>query len=152
MDTVTYPQEDVARFVTENFIPVRVPVDEHPDLVKRYRVPWTPTLLVLGADGTEHYRDTGYLPPAELLARLHLALARVAYERFEFEAAAEFLERLAARFPESELVPEALYFLGVARARSGKPEERRAIWKRILEKYPASDWAKKVSFAFERRA
>lgn len=150
MDAVTYPQDKVALFITDHFVPVRIHTDDHPELTEKYRVPWTPTFVVLDGDGTEHYRETGYLPPDDFLAHMNLALGRAAFEERDFATAAVYFQTIVDRYATSEVVPEALYFLGVARNKiSGKADDRRAIWKRLMEEYPKSDWAKKASFAFE---
>ena len=151
MDAVTYPQDEVALFINQHLIPVKIHIDDHPDLTEKYRVPWTPTYIILGADGTEHYRETGYLPPKDFLAHMNLALGRAAFEDRDFPAAAGFFQTIVDRYGGSEVVPEALYFLGVSRNRmkGGSSDDRKAIWKRLLEEHPKSDWAKKASFAFE---
>lgn len=151
MDAVTYPQDKVALFINDHFVPVKIHTDDHPDLTQKYHVPWTPTFLVFDADGTEHYREIGYLPPDDFLAHMNLALGRAALEEKDFSAAAGYLQTIVDQHGSSEMVPEALYFLGVARSRmsGGKADDRKAIWKRLLEEHPKSDWAKKASFAFE---
>ena len=150
MDAVTYPQEEVNRYILDHFVPVRIDTDEQPELTLQYRSSWTPTFVILGSDGTEYYRETGYLPPRELLAHLSLALGRASFEQRDFAEASRHLATMVDRYGESELVPEALYFLGVSKNKvSGKADERRAVWKQIIDQYPKSDWAKKVSFAFE---
>ncbi|MFQ5849507.1 MAG: thioredoxin family protein [Candidatus Binatia bacterium] len=150
MDAVTYPEKEVARFMLEHFVPVRINTDDDPELTKKYRAPWTPTFLILDPDGTEYYREIGYLPPQDMVAHLSLALGRAALEQRNFAEAAGHLATVVDHYGASELVPEALYFLGVVKNRlSGKADERRALWKRIVDQYPKSDWAKKVSFAFE---
>lgn len=152
MDAVTYPQDQVAMFISDHFVPVRIHTDDHPELTQKFRVPWTPTFIVLDADGTEHYRDIGYLPPEDFLAHMNLALGRTAFEDRDFATGAKHFQVIVDRYGASELVPEALYLLGVAKNRmpGGKPDDRRAIWKRLMDQYPKSDWAKKASFAFEQ--
>ncbi len=151
MDAVTYPQDKVSLFISDHFVPVRIHTDDHPELTEKYRVPWTPTFVVLDADGTEHYRETGYLPPDDFLAHMNLALGRATFEEKDFSAAAGYFQTIVDRYGASETVPEALYFLGVCKNRmsGGTADQRRAIWKRLMDEHPKSDWAKKASFAFE---
>jgi hypothetical protein len=151
MDAVTYPQDQVARFINDHFVPVKIHTDDHPELTEKYRVPWTPAFIVLDGDGTEHYREIGYLPPDDFLAHMNLALGRAAFEDRDFSTAAGYFQTIVDRYTASELVPEALYFLGVCRNRmsGGAADQRRAMWKRLMEEHPKSDWAKKASFAFE---
>jgi hypothetical protein len=148
---VTYPQEKIAAFVNDHFVPVKIHTDASPELTEKFRVPWTPTLIILGADGTERYRDTGYLPPDDFLVHMTLALGRAAFEERDFAAAEKHFQWLTDQSGASELVPEALYFLGVCKNRmsGGTSEDRKAVWKRLMERHPRSDWTKKASFAFE---
>jgi len=151
MDAVTYPQDKVALFINDHFVPVKIHTDDHPELTEQYRVPWTPTFVVLDGNGTEHYRETGYLPPDDFLAHMNLALGRSALEERDYSAAAGYFQTIVDRYGASEVVPEALYFLGVCmnRIQGGTADERKAIWKRLMDQHPKSDWAKKASFAFE---
>lgn len=149
MDTVTYPHERVADFIQKNFIPVKIA--RHELLEQIYRVPWTPTVLILDAEGRERCREVGYLPPEDFLAHMNGALGRAVFDEKDFSTAAQFFQTVVDQFTSSEIVPEALYFLGLARSKmsGGSNDDRRAIWKRLMEKYPKSDWAKKVSVYFE---
>lgn len=151
MDAVTYPQNQIAGFIHDHFVPVRIHTDDHAELCAHYRVAWTPTFLVLDPGGTEHYRDIGYLPPEDFLAHMTLALGHTALEQKDFPGAAKFFQTVIDRYGPSEVVPEALYFLGVARNRiaGGTADDRKAIWKRLMDTYPKSDWAKKASSAFD---
>lgn len=150
MDAVTYPQEAVVQFITDNFIPVRISTKVNPELTEKYRVPWTPAFLVLGPDGTEYYREAGYLSPPSFLAHLSLALGRAAFEQRNFSEAAGHYGAVVEGQKESELVPEALYYLGIAKSKvSGKMDDRLATWRQLRERFPRGDWAEKASFAFD---
>ncbi len=50
MGTVTYPNEGVSKFVELNFIPVQIEITNK-ELTDKYSVTWTPTILVLDAEG-----------------------------------------------------------------------------------------------------
>ena len=148
MDTVTYPHAEVADFIGENFIPVKIP--RHELLEQIYCVPWTPTVLILDADGRERRREVGFLPPEDFLAHMNLALGRVLFDEKDFSSSATFLQTVIDQFGARETVPEALYFLGLSRSKmtGGTNDDRRAIWKQLMEKHPKSDWAKKVAVYF----
>ncbi|MBI2357566.1 MAG: thioredoxin family protein [Deltaproteobacteria bacterium] len=148
---MTYPQDQVVAFVHDHFVPVRIHTDAHPELCAKYHVAWTPTFVVLDADGTEHYRDIGYLPPADFMAQLTLALGHTALEQKDYPTAAKFFQTVIDRYGSSEAAPQALYCLGIAKNRmaGGTADERKAVWKRLMETHPKSDWAKKASSAFD---
>jgi TolA-binding protein len=107
--------------------------------------------VALFINDQERYRDIGYLPPDDLLAHMNLALGRAAFEKKDFSAAAGYFQTILDQYGASEMVPEALYFMGVAKNRSkgGTSNDRRAVWKRLMDDHPKSDWAKKASFVFE---
>jgi thioredoxin-related protein len=148
MDTVTYPHEKVADFIQEHFIPVKI--DRHELLEEIYRVPWTPTVLILDHHGRERFREVGYLPPDDFLAHMNLALGRIAFDDKDFSGAAAFFQTVVDQFAASETVPEALYFLGLARSKmaGGAKDDRHTIWTLLMTEHPKSDWTKKVSVYF----
>ena len=151
MDAVTYPQDKVALFINDHFVPVKIHTDDHPELTEKYRVPWTPAFVVLDSEGREHYREIGYLPPDDFLTHMNLALGRSALEEKDYSAAAGYFQTIVDRYGASEVVPEALYFLGVCknRVKGGTADDRKAVWRLLMNQHPKSDWAKKASFAFE---
>jgi len=75
MDAVSYPNPKVIEFVENNLIAVKVLIDSQP-LPKKFRVQWTPTLVLLDAEGEEHNRTVGFLPPEELLPSLLLGIGK----------------------------------------------------------------------------
>ena len=149
MDAVTYPQERNVLFTEDYFIPVRIHTGNHPELTEQYHVPWTPTFVVLGADGTEHYREIGYLPPDEFIPHLTLGLGRVAFQEKDYSQAGRYYESIVGQHNSSGAVPEAHFFLGICKGELGHRDERLAIWRRLFEEYPKSSWAKKVSHRIE---
>ncbi len=46
MESVTYPQEEVTRYIFDHFVPVRIQTDDRPELTEKYHAPWTPTFDV----------------------------------------------------------------------------------------------------------
>ena len=59
MGAVSYPNEKVAKFISLNFVPVKVETS-NTAMMQRFSVSWTPTLLVLDTKGREHYRGVGF--------------------------------------------------------------------------------------------
>ena len=60
----------MANYITQNFLPVKVHIKEHPAWFHRFDVLWTPTALILDAGGVERFRSEGYLPPPEFRAQI----------------------------------------------------------------------------------
>lgn len=88
MHAVAFPDPAVVGFVTTNLIPLRIPADD-PELGPRYKVKWTPTLLVLDAEGVEHYRSLGFYPPEELIPSLLLGMGKAKFNLPDRPAAGE---------------------------------------------------------------
>ena len=145
-----YPNEGVARFITENFIPARIHVKEQPEeylrFSERYGAQWTPTTLVLDEDGVEEHRIEGFLPVDDFLAQLELGLAHGAFKHERWDEAERRFREIVERFPDSDAAPEAQYWAGVARYKaSGKPEALGDTALAFAKRYQDSSWAKKAS-------
>ena len=69
MDASTYADGDVARFINEHFIPIRVDTDHRPDVNARYNVGGWPTTSFLSPHGG-FVAGATYLPPDQFLAML----------------------------------------------------------------------------------
>jgi thioredoxin-related protein len=144
MGAVTYPNPGVAKFVDLNFIPVQVEVSNK-ELMEKYNVSWTPTILVLDADGKEHYRSVGFLQPDVFIATFELGKARYYLDLEQFAEARALLEELITRCPVPEVVPEAIFFQGVAAYKhTHDPKPLRAAYDTLTAKYPQSEWAKRA--------
>ncbi len=80
--------------------------------------------------------------------RLGRALHAFVQERY-LQAEALF-EDVVTRAPDSAAAPEALYRLGINRYKmQGDPEGLIETWIRLLETYPQSEWATRVSLLTE---
>jgi tetratricopeptide (TPR) repeat protein len=81
----------------------------------------------------------------ERIANAYLNAGKAYYEKLADPAkATEFFEKLLARFPGNELIPEALYSLyNVSKDINSSASE--AYRQRLLEKYPSTEFAKILS-------
>ena len=145
-----YPDERVARFVTENFIPARLHAREQAQDFKRfgerYGAHWTPAILELDQDGAEQHRVEGFLEADDLLAQLRLGLGKTAFKAQRWQEAERRFREVVDRHPESEAAPEALYWVGVSRYRAGGDARELAKTADAFgTRYRDSSWAKKAS-------
>jgi hypothetical protein len=145
-----YPDERVARLVTENFIPARVHVREQAAdfqrFGERFGAQWTPTILALDPGGVERHRVEGFLEAEELLPQLVLALAQMAFQRNDWKAAERHFGDVVQRFPDGDAAPEARYWMGVSRYKASGDAAALAETERDLSaRYPQSSWARKAS-------
>jgi TolA-binding protein len=147
MDAVTHPSQDVVREVMAEFVPCRLESLKEPELLKRLNVRWLPGVAVVDAADRPAHVSIGFLPPADLLTELAFgrAVALMGAKRYD-EAHALFAR--VADTPGAERAPEACFWWGISRYRQSK-DFRAAIeepWRRIVERFPQSQWARKVGF------
>lgn len=140
MNAVAFPDPAVVDFVTNNLIPLRIPADD-PELGPRFKVKWTPTLLILDADGIEHYRTLGFYPPDELIPALLMGMGKASFNRPDRSAACAYFEQIRASYPASSLAPEAVYLYGVSRyIETHDAANLIGIFDRLAADYPDSPW------------
>jgi TolA-binding protein len=141
-----YPDERVSALIGQRFVPIKVHVKENPEGFKRFSAQWTPTMIVADPDGTERYRFEGYLPPEDFMANLAIGLAKAAFAHGDWAKAEQGFQTVLDRHPESELAPEALYWVGVSRYKaSGDAGALRDTARAFQSRYTDSTWAKKAS-------
>jgi tetratricopeptide (TPR) repeat protein len=144
MDAVTYPNQEVISFISENMIPLQVLFDAQP-LSTGFNVKWTPTLVTLDTDGKEHHRTVGFLAPEELIPSLLLGMAKSYFETDRFNEALVNLERLLGKYPKSGSAAEALYLRGVCRYKStNDPKPLKEAYEQLAADYPSSEWVKRA--------
>lgn len=144
MDAVTYPKETVIEFIQKYFIPLRVAFNAEP-LSKDFQIKWTPSLLTLDADGKEHHRTVGFLPPEELIPSLELGMAKTHFDRDQCQEALSRLEKLLHDAPKSDAAPEAIYLQGVCRYKiTHSPKPLKEAYEQLQAGYPTSEWTKRA--------
>ncbi|MFQ5956240.1 MAG: tetratricopeptide repeat protein [Candidatus Brocadiales bacterium] len=147
MEAVTYPDANVTELINSRFVPLKLHVGKDIELVKRFDVLWTPTIVVAEADGTVHHRFTGFLPPEEYRAQLVFGIAKTDFDKGNYPEASTQFKTVVAQYPDCACAPEAQYWLGVSEfKRTGSADTMRAAWQELIEKYPDSVWATKASF------
>ena len=90
-------------------------IKENPKNFHRFDSVWTPTVLIMDADGKERWRLEGYLPKDEFRVNLEMGLARVAVMRKNWSDAESRYTSIIERFPNSKFAPDAVYWKGICR-------------------------------------
>ncbi|KKO17898.1 MAG: hypothetical protein DCC43_08140 [Candidatus Brocadia sp.] len=144
MDTVSYPDEKVIKFLNNFVIPLRVRHDAQP-LATDFSIKWTPTLVILDSDGKEHHRTVGFLSPEELIPSLLLGIAKLHFDLNAFKEALSNLEKILFDFPKSSSAPEAIYLKGVCSYKDTKnPRGLKEAYEQLQARYPESEWTKRA--------
>lgn len=112
----------------------------------RFKVLWTPTVLVIDSEGNEHHRLEGYFPRDEFLAQLHVGLARVDFMHKRWAEAEQHYRRAAEQFPNTATAAEALYWAGVSRYKQTQDHHVLGeVESQLRQKYPDSLWTRSAS-------
>ena len=123
IDAPTYRHPQVAAFVREHLVPVKVFVGGPSDAAGS-GPGRTPVVAVGGGGGGPHYRVDAFLPPEDFVAQLALGLGRYRFDRREYAEAARCFEDAARQRPGTATAAQALFWLGVARhslSHGGRP-------------------------------
>ena len=70
LDENTFNDPQVQQKLVQNYLLVKINVDQNPAPSSKYKVYSLPTLIVLSADGQEMRRIEGYQDPAQLLSQI----------------------------------------------------------------------------------
>ena len=126
-------------------VPIQVLFNAQP-LATDFKVKWTPTVITLDEEGTEHHRTVGFLSPEEFIPSLMLGIGKLHFDREKFEPAMEWFDRLLIDYPRSDAAPEAVYLRGVAQFKgSHSATALKGIYERLQAEYPSSEWTKRAN-------
>ena len=145
MDAVTYPRAESERALSEDFVALRAQIDKNEALAKRFRAAWTPGIVFLDHEDTIHYRAFGYHPPVEFEHLLRVGRGMIEFQRGQYARAVEAFQHAADDPRHSALRPEAIYWQGVSRYKSGDKDALAGTWTRLIDLYPESIWAQRAS-------
>ncbi|MBI2671572.1 thioredoxin domain-containing protein [Candidatus Woesearchaeota archaeon] len=90
LDEDTYDNEEVIKFINNNFIPIRVDTDKRPDINTRYNLGGWPTTAILDIEG-EIISGAMYLSPYQMLSFLENALS--IYKESNKKIQTEFIQQ-----------------------------------------------------------
>jgi len=142
----TLSNEMVIELIEREFSPVMINTLVDKETAKRFHVDWTPAFIVLDEQGRELERFVGYLPARELEAQLQLSKGLALFHLERNDEVIALFDEMIEKFPESELIPEAEYFLGAASTKVKGDNARMVEISHLLtEKYPDSIWTKRCT-------
>jgi tetratricopeptide (TPR) repeat protein len=145
MGAVTYPNEKVAKFIDYNFVPVQIEISNK-DLVDKFKIAWTPAIILLDTEGNETHREVGFLPPEEFIPAFIVAKGNWYLEQEQYDRAMEMYNEALQSYPYSAAAAEAVYYLGVTRyKKSHDPKRLREVYDTLIAKFPQSEWTKRAA-------
>jgi hypothetical protein len=144
MAAVTYPNAKAVKFINERMVPLQVRFDAQP-IASDFNVKWTPTIITLDSNGSEHHRTVGFLAPEELIPSLLLGISKVFFDSDRFDGALLHLNELLSAYAESDSAPEAIFLRGVSLYKSthnAKPLKE--AYEQLNARHPKGEWTKRA--------
>ena len=116
-------------------------IKEHPVWFSRFDALWTPTVIILDANGKERWRNEGYLPRNEFVANLRNGLGRVAFMQKKWSDAEKWYEEVVHFYPETVAAPEAMYWRATAYyKRTNDHTALNKVARQLQDNYAKSLW------------
>ncbi|MBL0731383.1 MAG: hypothetical protein JJW03_00800 [Desulfosarcina sp.] len=104
-------------------------------------VSWTPTVVVLDAEGREHGRFSGFLSPQELCARMILDGAKTMMTLENFSLAIKCFGDIVEKYQGTFAVPEAIFYSAAAKYLSShEPKVLKEGLLLLRKNFPDSEW------------
>ena len=123
---------------------LEIHIKENPAGFHRFDVLWTPSVLIMDAQGKERVRNEGYLPKAEFRAWLDMGLARLAFVAKKWAEAEARFDGIVKCNPESAVAAYSVYWRGASRYKQSHDHKAlSAVAEEFRHKYQESIWAKK---------
>jgi hypothetical protein len=142
----TLNDEKVVNLIERDTAPVMINIGEKKEIGKKYHVDWTPAFVIADEEGRELERFVGYLPPKEFIAQMLLSRGLADFHLERYTEAVSLFEELVDECADSELVPEAEYFIGASNFKvTGSAESLGEVCHTLNAKYPESVWTKRCS-------
>lgn len=144
MDTVTYPTKEVVEFINHYLIPLRVQINDQ-SIHEKYHTIWTPTIAVLDLTGYEVQKMIGFFAPDDLIATMHLGIAKVHMAAGEYDTAEVHFNSITTDFPGCTMIPEALFFQGVNLYKwKNDPGQLKTLYEKLLDTFPDNHWTQRA--------
>ncbi len=144
MGAVTYPNQKVIDFLKDKVVPLQLRSNAEP-YATDFNIKWTPSLLVIDAEGKEHHRVTGFLSPVDLISWLILGIGKAAFDTGQFDQAIQCFDQVISEYPYTCAAPEAVFFRGVALYKSThQPDNLKKAYQKLQEEYATSTWARRA--------
>jgi len=127
------------------FIPLRINVEKQKDLFREFTVSWTPTIVILDRERKEHSRFTGFLAPDEFCARIIVDGAKTEVDLKDYDLAITCFNDVIEKYPRTFAVPEAIFYVSVARYLSShQANHLKQGLEKLRKEFPDSEWTHKA--------
>jgi thiol-disulfide isomerase/thioredoxin len=148
MEITTYQSREILSYMEDYFVFVKYDITNRSvPKITSSPILWTPTFIVFANDGSEVRKITGYLDNGQFRTELEIGRALASLRKGKPHTALEILETLIKEPPHIVLLPEAIYWAGVASYFLNKRNAESLIpyWERLIRDHPESTWAERAN-------
>lgn len=147
MEITTYQHPDIQQYIGNSFVPVKYDITNRaaPKL-QSSPILWTPTFIVFANDRSEVRKITGYLNDSQFMAEMEIGRALAFLRKAQAQTALKILEALISGNDQQSILPETLYWAGVASyfQNQRNPESLAPYWQKLLVQHPGDAWAQRA--------
>lgn len=140
-------EDNIVRSLVDHlFAPVSLAVTAEQDMTARYAIEMTPTFVITDENLKELERWVGYLPPEEFTSQVTLSYGLASMHMNKLREAENAFAWILDNNPNSDVAPQARYYLGVALYKeTGDSQHLARTWESMNKRYPGNYWTKKAS-------
>jgi thioredoxin-related protein len=147
MELTSYQNPEIQHYIVENFVFVKYNItNRNVPKIQSSPILWTPTFIVFANDGSEIRKITGYLNDQHFEAEIEIGRAMAFLRKAQAQTALTILETFVRHTDNKSLLPEALYWAGVASyfLNQRNAESLVPYWQQLLWDYPDNIWAQRA--------
>lgn len=147
MDITTYESAETLSYIDKYFVFVKYDITNRSiPKITSSPILWTPTFVVFANDGSEVRKTIGYLNNLQFESEMEIGRALAFLRKAQPQIALDILENFIKNSIYKILLPEALYWEGVAAYFLNKrnAESLAPYWEKLMNIYPESIWAERA--------
>lgn len=147
MEITTYQKATTLSYIDQHFVFVKYDItNRSAPKIKSSPILWTPTFIVFANDGSEVRKITGYLNDLQFEAEMEIGRALAFLRKAQSQIALDILQNFIKGSSAKSLLPEALYWTGVASYFLNKRNAESLVphWEKLLTEHSESIWAERA--------
>lgn len=147
MEITTYQKPTTLFYIDQHFVFVKYNITNRSvPKITSSPILWTPTFIVFANDGSEVRKITGYLNDLQFEAEMEIGRALAFLRKAHPQIALDILENFIKNSSSKILLPEVLYWAGVASyfLNKGSAVSLVPYWEKLITEHSESIWAERA--------
>lgn len=147
MEITTYQKAKTLSYIDQHFVFVKYDItNRNVPKITSSPILWTPTFIIFANDGSEVRKTIGYLNYLQFEAEMEIGRALAFLRKAQSQMALDILENLINSSVNKILLPETLYWAGVASYFFNKRNAESLVpyWEKLMTNHSESIWAERA--------